>query len=414
MAVLTYKCINCGGPLVWDAERQKYFCDYCNSEFTQNDLLKMRPASAKVQTEDDSGDAAAAAADIGAGAAGAEAEKTAGIAGAEAAAAGADGTKASQITGGTQAAGGTADKTADAGKTAPAKMKTVHYICPSCGAEIVTGETTAASTCYYCHNPVVLSDKLSGDFEPDYVIPFAIDRDKALEIFNAWMKNHKYIPADFYNEEQIENLRGVYFPYWVYNCTVRGTVEGDGRKLRTWVLGSMQYTETSVFDINKSGDMQVQNVTRIALRKASKVLCESVMPFEMKSLQPFSAGYLQGFVAEARDIEAEGLSQEVEAEIQTFAKQNLRESAGEGYSSVDIKELRADIAQSEWNYALLPVWTVTYKDQKTDKMYYFSINGQTGKTCGELPVDDGKLYRLFGMIFVPAFIAVTALLYFIG
>lgn len=33
------------------------------------------------------------------------------------------------------------------------------YICPSCGAEIVTDETTAATTCYYCSNPVVLSGK---------------------------------------------------------------------------------------------------------------------------------------------------------------------------------------------------------------------------------------------------------------
>ena len=28
------------------------------------------------------------------------------------------------------------------------------YTCPSCGAEIVTDETTAATFCYYCHNPV--------------------------------------------------------------------------------------------------------------------------------------------------------------------------------------------------------------------------------------------------------------------
>ena len=50
------------------------------------------------------------------------------------------------------------------------------YICPSCGAEVVTDATTAATFCYYCHNPVVLSGKLSGEFLPDYVIPFAMDK----------------------------------------------------------------------------------------------------------------------------------------------------------------------------------------------------------------------------------------------
>ena len=34
------------------------------------------------------------------------------------------------------------------------------YHCPTCGAELVTDETTAASTCAYCGSPVVLSDHL--------------------------------------------------------------------------------------------------------------------------------------------------------------------------------------------------------------------------------------------------------------
>ena len=28
---------------------------------------------------------------------------------------------------------------------------------------------------------------------------------------------------------------------------------------------------------------------------------------------------------------------------------------------------------------------------RNDKMYYYTINGQTGKVCGKLPVDYGKL-----------------------
>lgn len=47
----------------------------------------------------------------------------------------------------------------------------VCYICPSCGAEIVTDETTAATFCYYCHNPVMLEGRMRGSFHPDLVIP---------------------------------------------------------------------------------------------------------------------------------------------------------------------------------------------------------------------------------------------------
>ena len=34
----------------------------------------------------------------------------------------------------------------------------VIYNCPSCGAEIVTDATTAATFCYYCHNPSCLEN----------------------------------------------------------------------------------------------------------------------------------------------------------------------------------------------------------------------------------------------------------------
>ena len=39
----------------------------------------------------------------------------------------------------------------------------VVYSCPSCGAQIVTEETTAATFCYDCHNPVVLSGRVEGE-----------------------------------------------------------------------------------------------------------------------------------------------------------------------------------------------------------------------------------------------------------
>ena len=46
--------------------------------------------------------------------------------------------------------------------------------------------------------------------------------------------------------------------------------------------------------------------------------------------------------------------------------------------------------EERWRYALVPVWVMTYKG-KNGKIYYYTINGQNGKVCGELPVDYKKL-----------------------
>ncbi len=70
-------------------------------------------------------------------------------------------------------------------------------------------------------------------------------------------------------------------------------------------------------------------------------------------------------------------------------------SQGTAYDRVQITNQRAEISEGFWQYALLPVWTLTYKERQGGKIYYFAMNGQTGKVCGELPVDKGKLMILF-------------------
>ena len=47
-------------------------------------------------------------------------------------------------------------------------------------------------------------------------------------------------------------------------------------------------------------------------------------------------------------------------------------------------------------------FVLTYRDKAgKDELYYFAMNGQTGKICGKLPVAKGKLVKLFLEIFVP-------------
>ena len=86
--------------------------------------------------------------------------------------------------------------------------------------------------------------------------------------------------------------------------------------------------------------------------------------------------------------------------IETFALQSLQSQAG-SYNSLQIRRKDAQFREEEWSYALLPVWTLTYNDKARGKIYYFALNGQTGKVCGQLPVDNRKLARLFLSIFLP-------------
>ena len=292
----------------------------------------------------------------------------------------------------------------------PAKMKL--YSCPSCGAQVVTDDTTAATTCYYCHNPIVLMDKLGDEYTPDFLIPFSIDRKQAEKVFADWVKKQKYIPSDFYNAKQIELLSGVYFPYWVYSCHVHSDISGTADRIRIWEDSRMRYTETSVYDITDTAESDIRDMSRIALNKASKVLCESVMPFDTEKLKEFNPGYLQGYIAETRDIEMSQIRPEVSEEVDAYCRNQAKRKIQSGFYAVHIDSINNRVSSESFRYALLPVWTVTYKD-KTGKVYYFSINGQTGKTCVELPTEGKKLMQLFFKVFIPLFVFLLVILGFL-
>ena len=284
-----------------------------------------------------------------------------------------------------------------------AESKMVLYTCPSCGAEIVAQETTASTYCCYCHNPVVLSGSLDGKYRPDGLIPFEIDKKKAKEIFKNWIQKKKYVPDDFYSPRQMEYLEGIYYPYWMYSCQVSGEMQAEALQKRVTVSGEIEYIETSRYHLEKKAELPIKDVARNALKQADRSLAETVLPFDMKKLRPFQAGYFLGFRAERRDREKEEFAQEIEQEIKQYTRESLQNSVS-GYDHVDIRNHRETITGEKWNYAMLPVWMMTYPDPKSGQMYYFAMNGENGKVCGVPPDDSKKLARLFLTIFIPVFV----------
>lgn len=375
MAVMSYKCPNCGAGLTFDPKTQQLRCEYCLSEFTEEAMKALEAEEAKKEKMEHSGREDEGKPE--------NAWMTAG----EAAQNGED----------VDESAGSSGLDADS-----YKEDAVVYMCPSCGAEIVTDATTAATFCYYCHNPVVLSGRVSGEYLPDYVLPFAIDRKKAEEIFINWIGKKKYVPASFYDKNQIEKLSGVYFPYLLYSCQVDGHLKGEGEKETSQVLGNTRHTEHKRYKVERSGSLDVKNLTRNALSKSNKELVEGVLPFETGELVPFQSGYLSGFLAEKRDMESEMFNDEAEQEVRDYTIENLRSSIS-GYNSLKIQDSETRIRDAKWQYALLPVWVLTYHHKEDKKTYYFAMNGQTGKICGKLPVDKGKLVKLFAGVFAPLF-----------
>lgn len=351
MAILTYKCPNCGGGMVFNPEKQNYVCEFCLSAFTQQELDTMASAAEEKASEDVFSDT----------------EKA----------------------------------------PEPDKEEVLLYTCPSCGAEVATDKTTAATFCYYCHNPVVLSGKLSGEQMPSLVVPFQFTQEQAKERFSSWIGRKKYIPSAFFSKKQIEKLSGIYFPYWTYDCSMDGSLNGTARDIRVWRSGDVEYTETKVFSIRRAGKIKLHDISRNALKKSQGKMLEGILPFDLTAAKDFHTGFLSGFQAEVKDMEKESFASDVQDEVNGYAR-NLLSNTVTSHGSFNTDSFHMDIQEENWRYVLLPVWILTYRSGR--EMYYFAMNGQTGEICGKLPLDTKKL----GITCAGIFAVVTALTTLIG
>lgn len=384
MEVLTHKCPNCGGPLTFDPKDQKFHCEYCLSIFTEqevSDYEKKQEAARNVGS--------------------AEKEDT-GSAGAFTF------TAEDQLAEMSPEEKAAAEKAGILSEEAPSETMDL-FLCPNCGAEIVTDQTTAATYCYYCHNPVVLSGRLSGAFLPDKVLPFAVEKDEAVNKFLAWTKKKWFVPKAFFNKEQIEKLTGVYFPYWATDAKVSGSLTARGTILRVWRIGDIEYTETKQFAVGRNGEISFKELVKNALSKnVQQKMVEGVQPFQLDKAVDFKSQYLSGFQAEKRDIEYEALKNELENELKDYSESLLEDTAS-GYHLSNV-QTSISIDSQEKHYLLLPVWLVTYRSsEKSNKVYYYAMNGQTGKVSGVLPVSKKKLgFTALGIF------TVLAILFLIG
>ena len=274
-------------------------------------------------------------------------------------------------------------------KQQPTAGQQVMYRCQNCGSEIMTDETTVATHCYYCHSPVVLEGKLTSDMRPDAVLPFTVDKEKAVETFMNWVKRKRFVPKAFFKEAQIEAMTGVYYPHFVTSCEVDASVEGEGRNIRTSSTPNYIITTTDHYAVRRSASISFHSLLRPALTKTNRKLSDAIHPYPLENEKPFSDAYLTGFVAERRDIDAESVRAGIEMEVEGYAEPLLRD-----HVNYDSKTLRstARVKNLHTRYVLLPTWVLTYPNkQNKDEPYYYAMNGCTGETCGKLPIDRKKL-----------------------
>ena len=348
--ITNYQCPACTGPLQFSPYTGKLECEYCGSSFTTEEV------DAYYAEENRKAQEAAAA---------------------------------QQNEGTTETAPETGGWGADS-----ANMRA--YNCPSCGAELICDDTTAASACPYCGNPNVVPGQFRDERKPEYVIPFRVGKEQTVEALRNHYRGKPLLPKAFAGENHLQEVKGVYVPFWLFDGEARADVTFAATKSRTVTTPSERITTTEHYRVRRIGTVNFDKVPVDASSKMPDAHMDAIEPYDYSEIKPFSMAYLPGFLAERYDLDAEKCADRVETRCKNSAVDAMQSDVT-GYTSCNVEQANVRLSRDAAQYALLPVWLLSTRWQ--EKNYLFAMNGQTGRLIGDLPVSKGKLAVWFVGLF---------------
>ncbi len=280
------------------------------------------------------------------------------------------------------------------------------YSCPSCGAELICNENTAATSCPYCGNPTVVPGQFSGQLRPDFIIPFKLSKEAAVKALKEHYKGKFFLPKSFTRENHVQEIQGIYVPFWMFDGEARGDARYETTRSHTYRSGEYEITETEHFDIYRAGFVSFEKIPADASSKMPDDHMDSIEPYDYQELKPFSTAYLPGFLADKFDVTVEQCRQRADQRCEGTLASTLRATVT-GYDTCMLINSSVDLKRGKVHYALMPVWMLNTKWKGKD--FLFAMNGQTGKLVGDLPVSWGRFWGLFAAIAVPLSVLGTAL-----
>ncbi len=266
-----------------------------------------------------------------------------------------------------------------------------EIVCNSCGAQIIADENTAATFCAFCGSPALVTRRLTREFKPDYIIPFAFDKAKAVSLFKERCAEIPHLPKNYINDEVLAKMTGLYVPTWIVSSEVEVHATGVAFKgspdkpVHDGTYATAESYSQRIFGVVK---MRLKDVPFDGEVKLPDRLMSAAEPFDYSELVPFRSEYLQGFFAEKYDEQPLDMTDKIYKRLDKYALEMCRK-VNFGY---DAFVPQADHSQTRYTnqtvkYALLPIWflTLEYKGLR----YHYIVNGQTGKVSGDFPYSKG-------------------------
>ena len=337
------KCPNCTAQLAFEVTDQKVKCDYCGSSFEPSELR----ASLNVASEKENVEANNA-----------------------------------QV------------------EEVKEEIEATSYNCDNCGATLLVFDDTAVTFCNYCGSSNVIKSKLIKQTKPDYIIPFEITKEKCVELYKNKIKRNIFAPRHMLDDVVVNNFRGIYMPYEIYNYEANPRLSCSGRKYYKRV-GNYDYYH--IYSITGELNGHVNGLSYDLVSRFHDKYSEAIGPYDYSKRKEFNPAYISGFYADSVDISGNLYGKEAEDSAENIANNILRKDRR--FAQYGCSSPKADMWLSDRKVAMYPVYFLGMRDKENKNIYYAVVNGQTGKVAIDIPIDYSR--------YIVASLILAVLLFFV-
>jgi hypothetical protein len=281
---------------------------------------------------------------------------------------------------------------------------TASFTCRNCGATTNVAASRSIR-CPFCGSEhVVARPDDPYVVQPEALIPFAVEEERAQTVYREWLGSGFFRPRDLHAAATDHKMRPVFLPFWDCRAeawsrwTATAGYDRQRQEEYTETEGGQSVTKTrTVTETSwRPAEGEHQATYGRELVSASKGLSQDWVSrlgdFDLGQLQSYRPDFLLG-----RESEEAALDRTAALAV---AGEQIRERERSACAALvpgdRHKDLRVETALSDVEARLLflPVWMASF--QYGGKPYRCVVNGQTGKIGGEAPVSKGRVGLVIG------------------
>ena len=270
--------------------------------------------------------------------------------------------------------------------------------CPACGAQTRFEGHVVGDRCAFCATPLRLDQShLQRQLLPQALLPFALDKAAAQQVFVRWVGSRWFAPGALKNTvSRADGIHGVYVPWWTYDAATVTSYRGE-RGIRRHVpddrpgasarAGSSTRIVTDWQPVAGAVAVAFDDILVVGSPSIPAHLARVLDRWQLDRLRPPAPELMAGFTVEAyrRDL-AEGFD-EARSRMEPAIDAAIRRDIGGDEQRIHGRQTLVD--DIRFKHLLLPVWIGSYRFG--DKAYQVVVNGQTGEVEGDRPYSVVKI-----------------------